>query len=58
MKRYIVEIQDLESKLSDREIFKAIDDVMLDIAENYDDVFIDVTEYGDDDEEDWQLKSM
>lgn len=51
MKRYVIEIQDLKSKLSDREIFKAIDDLMLDIAENYDDVFIDVSEDGDDEED-------
>lgn len=47
MKRYIIEIQDLKSNLSEGEIFKAIDDVLIDIAENYDDVFLDVTEDGD-----------
>ena len=51
MKRYIIEIQDLESNLSDREIYKAIDDLMLDIAENYNDVFIVVSEDGDYDED-------
>lgn len=51
MKKYIVEIQDLKSNLSEGEIFKAIDDVLMDIAENYDDVFLDVTEDGDDDED-------
>ena len=50
MKKYIVEVQDLKSNLSEGEIFKAIDDVLMDIAENYDDVFLDVTEDGDDDE--------
>ena len=51
MKRYLIEIQDLKSNLSESEIFKAIDDVMLDIAENYDDVFIDVSEDGEDEED-------
>ena len=51
MKRYIIEIQDLKSTLSCNEIYKVIDDVMLDIAENYDDVFIDVSEDGEDEED-------
>ena len=51
MKRYIIEIQDLESKLSYNEIYKAFDNVLLDIAENYSDVFMDVSEDGDDDED-------
>ena len=51
MKRYIIEIQDLESDLSEREIFKAIDDLMPGIAENYGDVFIDVSEDGEDEDE-------
>ena len=50
MKRYIVEIQDLKSKLSYNEIYKAFDNVLLDIAENYYDVFIDVAEEGDDED--------
>lgn len=51
MKRYIIEIQDLKSNLSEGEIFKAIDDVLMDISENYDEVFIDVSEDGEDDED-------
>ena len=51
MKQYIIEIQDLKSTLSYNEIYKVIDDVMLDIAENYDEVFIDVTEDGEDEED-------
>lgn len=39
-----ITIENLESKLSEREIGKAVDDLMLDIAENYGEVWWDVME--------------
>lgn len=42
--KYIIGIDNLESNLSEREIEKAVDDLMCDIAENYGEVRIDVME--------------
>lgn len=42
--KFVIEIDNLESNLSEREIEKAIDDLMCDIAENYGEVQIDVME--------------
>ncbi len=46
--RYLIEIDDLESSLSEREIEKAVDDMLLDISDNYGNEQIYISENEDD----------